>query len=79
MPHISDIIGYSFCDYLFRNSMLKVSIEFPGLKHNEISTPRNTLLEEMLQFIVMPDVRIPEREERTLPRQCNSQKREVYC
>ena len=27
---------------------------------------------------VMPDVRIPEREERRLPRQCNWQKGEVY-
>ena len=27
---------------------------------------------------VMPDVRIPEREERRLPRQCNSHKREVF-
>ena len=28
---------------------------------------------------VMPDVRIPEQEERRLPRQCNSHKRQVYC
>ena len=28
--------------------------------------------------LVLPDVRIPEREERRLPRQCNSQKRQVY-
>ena len=29
----------------------------------------------MSVMIVMPDVRIPEREERRLPRQCNSQKK----
>ena len=29
-------------------------------------------------IIVLPDVWIPEREERRLPKQCNSQKREVY-
>ena len=28
---------------------------------------------------VMPDVRIPGWEERRPPRQCNLQKREVYC
>ena len=28
-----------------------------------------------VQRVVLPDVRIPEREERRLPRQCNSQKK----
>ena len=49
-------------------------------KFNHFISRNLSLLTPFTYFIngpppVMPDVRIPEREERRLPRQCNSQKK----
>ena len=41
----------------------------------EISTSEISITSDDTTLIVMPDVRIPEPEERRLPRQCNSQKK----
>ena len=49
------------------DSLLLISCAWPG------SIPRKRPVPSLP--CVMPDVRIPEREERRLPRQCNSQKK----
>ena len=58
------------------------SVQSMGLQRVGHYWVTNTISRAMLDTLdivdVMPDVRIPEREERRLPRQCNSQKREVY-
>ena len=50
-------------------------LSFPSVL-GVFSSPGQGILDEPPN--VLPDVRIPGREERRLPRQCNSQNREVY-
>ena len=74
-----------YAEYIMQNAKLdeaQAGIKIAGRNINNLQYTYDTILtaeskEELNN--VLPNVRIPEREERRLPRQCNSQKREVYC
>ena len=52
--------------------MLKLKLQYFGHLTQRADSIEKTLM--LGKIDVLPDVRIPEREERRLPRQCNSQK-----